>query len=177
MSILYRFFYRLAGWKISGQFPKGIPKYIIVVAPHSSNWDFMIGLAVRSMTGLKSNYIAKKELFRPPFGWLFRKLGGFPVERSKSAKVVDQVVDIINGQDQFVIAITPEGTRSYNPNWKTGFHFIAKKAGIPIVPTGIDYRSKTVYIHPPFEPMDTPEETIAFLKDVFKDYKGKGERD
>lgn len=133
----------------------------------------MVGLCVRSITGLKSNYIAKKELFKPPFAWLFRRLGGYPVERSKNTNFVDQVAQIFNEEKHFIIAITPEATRSHNPNWKTGFFYIAKKAGIPIVPAGIDYATKTTHILPPMEVLEDAESTVKALKSILGKYTGK----
>lgn len=160
MRCLYLFFFRLYGWKIKGDVPRDINKFIIAAAPHSSNLDFLIGLAVRSILRFKSNFLGKEELFRPPFGWLFRKLGGFPVDRSGRHGLVEQVVSICRNNERFVLAIAPEGTRKMVTKWKSGFYHIAHAAGIPIVFCSIDYLDKTVQFYPPFHPSGD------FLKDA-----------
>jgi 1-acyl-sn-glycerol-3-phosphate acyltransferase len=113
-------FEKLLGRKIQGHKPE-IKKFVVIVAPHTSNWDFMVGEWARSSLRMKGWYIGKKEIFVWPFGYLFRALGGFPVDRNKSTNLVDQIVAIFNSRDEFNITIAPEGTRAYNPNWKTGF--------------------------------------------------------
>lgn len=173
MRFLYSFFFKNAGWKINGDVPRDLKKYIIVVAPHTSNWDFLLGLAVRSILKFPSNYLGKKELFRPPFGWLFKKLGGYPVDRSGSHNLVDQVVDIYNKEDQFVIAIAPEGTRKKVTKWKTGFYHIAMKAKIPIVMAAFDYPSKTVFFNSPFYPSGIISEDVQVMEKFYKDKMGK----
>ena len=173
MSFLYRFFFFRLGWNISGQWPADHRKYIIVVAPHTSNWDFMIGLCVRSITRLKAGFLGKKELFRYPFGGLFRRLGGYPVERSKSTNFVETVANIFRGKEDFIVAIAPEGTRKFNDDWKTGFFYIAKSAEIPIVPTSIDYSTKTVHIGDPVFVTGDVHESVRNLKVWFSGFKGK----
>lgn len=170
---VYNRIFHSLGWRIEGQFPAEIKKYIIVVAPHTSNWDFMLGLCVRSICRLKAHYIGKKELFIGPVGWLFRHLGGYPVDRSKSNNFVDAVVKLFEEKDEFVISITPEGTRKRNDDWKTGFYHIANKAGIHLVTAAIDYPSKRVIIGEPFMADDTAEKTVAHLKKYFSEFKGK----
>jgi 1-acyl-sn-glycerol-3-phosphate acyltransferase len=172
-SIYYFFFIRLGGWKIQGDVPRDLKKYIIAVAPHSSNWDFPIGLAVRSIKRFKSNFLGKKELFKAPFGWLFRKLGGYPVDRSHKTNLVDQVVEIIRTNEHFVIAIAPEGTRKKVDKWKSGFYYIAHKAEIPIVFASFDYPSKTVEFRPPFYPTGDLEKDSKVIMEFFEGKKGK----
>jgi len=172
-AFLYKFFFTKLGWTIRGEWPKDLKKFIIVVAPHTSNWDFMIGLCVRSITNLESGFLGKKELFRFPFGWLFRKLGGHPVERSKSTNFVDAVTNIFNSEEQFVVAIAPEGTRKYSPNWKTGFFYISQKAQVPIVPVAIDYPSKSVIIDKPLNVEGDVSVFIDSLQSWFSNYTGK----
>ncbi|HRH65767.1 MAG TPA: lysophospholipid acyltransferase family protein [Bacteroidia bacterium] len=173
MRFLYKFFFEQSGWKINGDVPRDIKKYIIIVAPHTSNWDFPLGLAVRSIMKFPSNFLGKKELFRPPFGWLFRKLGGFPVDRKGSHNLVDQVADIFNREEQFIIAIAPEGTRKNVSKWKTGFYHIALKAKIPIVMAAMDYPSKTVFFSLPFFPTGNMKEDVLSMENFFRDKRGK----
>ncbi|MCB9245489.1 MAG: 1-acyl-sn-glycerol-3-phosphate acyltransferase [Flavobacteriales bacterium] len=170
---VYRFFFRRLGWTIEGNWPAEHRKYLIVLAPHTSNWDFMIGLCVRATSGVNSHYLGKKELFRFPFGWLFRKLGGYPVERSRNTNFVDAVVKIYEKHDDFIVTITPEGTRKSNPEWKTGFYYIAQKAHIPIVPVSIDYPTKRVIIREAMFVGNDLDSLILDLKSWFRQFKGK----
>lgn len=143
--VLYKFlFCKLAGWRIIGAPPSDQAKYIIVVAPHTSNWDFIIGVLVRGILGFNSKYMAKKQLFFPPFGWLFKWLGGYPVDRSKSKNMVEAIANIFIAHEHFVIAITPEGTRKKVNEWKSGFYHIARLAQIPLVFSALDYSTRTV---------------------------------
>jgi 1-acyl-sn-glycerol-3-phosphate acyltransferase len=150
MKLLYKFIWWLVGWKIIGDVPKDEKKYIIIAAPHTSNWDFLIGISMKSIVDFDSKFLGKKTLFRPPFGWFFRMMGGYPVDRSKKSNVVDQVVGIFNRHEEFIIAIAPEGTRGNVNEWKTGFYHIANGAQVPIVRMVIDRRKKQVEIFSPF---------------------------
>ncbi len=169
----YQLFFKIFGWKIKGTIPPEVKKYVMIVAPHTSNIDFLVGLAARSILRLQTKYLAKKELFKPPFGWLFYALGGYPVDRSKNTNTVDKVVDIFNHHDRFSICITPEGTRKYAESWKTGFHKIARQAGIPIIMVAFDYRTKTVYAQPPFYPTENLEADLEKIKAYYRQFKGK----
>ncbi len=161
------------GWKVTGPIPI-IPKYLIVVAPHTSNWDFLIGVLFRRYTkGFDPKYLAKKELFVWPIGYFFRALGGFPVERSKSTNFVNSLVKIYTKEKKFVTTITPEGKRKYSLKWKTGFYHIAKNANIPIVRVAFDYGSKQVVFDEPYVITKGVEDTIDEFKHYFSQYKGK----
>ena len=113
-------------------------KYIICLAPHTSNWDFLIGQLYNGAEGLKSNFMMKKEWFFWPIGPLFKRLGGIPVWRDKKTSLTDNLAETARNAKTFHLCITPEGTRSFNPEWKKGFYFIALKAGLPILLYGID---------------------------------------
>lgn len=169
---LYLFFFRLCGWKIEGKMP-AIDKYIIIVAPHTSNWDFMIGLCARSILRFDAKYLGKKELFRFPFGALFRWLGGLPVDRSKHANLVDAVADLFIRHEKLIVAIAPEGTRKYVAQWKTGFYFIAIKAGIPLLMASFDYPRKTVFVSEPFYPSGNLKEDMKHILSFYSDKEGK----
>jgi len=168
MRPIIRFFWNLLGWKIVGTMPVGIKKYIIIAAPHTSNWDFLIGLCVRSIMGFESNFLGKKSLFRWPYGWFFRKLGGHPVDRASRNNLVDQVVEIFQSNEKFVLALAPEGTRKAVSDWKTGFYYIALKANVPIVRSKFDIKNKCVTIFPPYYPIGNIEDDMAQIKSVFK---------
>src|ERR1700754_3377281 len=105
----YLLIFKLSGWKVRGSFPSELKKYIIAIAPHTSNWDFVVGVAARSILRMKkTKFLAKSQLFNPPFGWIFKSLGGYPVERNSSHDLVKQVAGLFNTHDQFVLAIAPE---------------------------------------------------------------------
>lgn len=176
---IYRFFFQtLAGWRLQDDRPAGLDRYIVVVAPHTSNWDFFVGLAVRSIARMDEvKYLAKASLFKPPFGWIFRALGGYPVDRSKHNNLVDAVVAMFERGEIKGIGITPEGTRKYQPIWKTGFHRIATQARVPIILITFDYPRKLAIISPPFPLTDDPEADIVRMKDWFRPHKGKNPED
>lgn len=165
------------GWRVVGPIPT-IPKYLIVVAPHTSNWDFLIGVLFRRYTeGFNPKYLAKKELFTWPIGYLFRALGGYPVERSKNTNFVDSLVEVYNREDKFVTTITPEGTRSYSKKWKTGFYYVAKKANIPLVRVAFDYGTMRVIFSDPYYISKGVEDTVDEFKQYFSQFKGKNPED
>ncbi len=145
----------------------------MIVAPHTSNWDFFIGIAARSILRIDTRYVAKKELFRFPFGWFFRKLGGYPVDRSKTSNFVDAVADLFKKNPDFAICLTPEGTRSYAPKWKSGFYYIALKAGLPIVMVGFNYALKVVEVEPPFMPSGDIDKDMEFMMNHYRAIPGK----
>jgi 1-acyl-sn-glycerol-3-phosphate acyltransferase len=171
---LYLLIFKLLGWKITGDFPRQLKKYIIAVAPHTSNWDFPLGVMARSILRIqKARFLGKHSLFKPPFGWFFRALGGYPVDRSSSHDVVQQVVDVFNAHDEFVLALAPEGTRKKVEKLRTGFYYIAKGANIPIVPVGFDFATKQVVIGQPMMPTDDFNRDMNALLQFYKRMKGK----
>ncbi|RJP46433.1 MAG: glycerol acyltransferase [Anaerolineaceae bacterium] len=163
---LFRLLFRLSGWRVLGRLPD-LPKYVIVGAPHTSNWDFVIFLGfVLSLRG-ELRFIGKAELFRPPLGRFFYWCGGYPVERSKSQGMVEQMVEAFRANDRFVLAIAPEGTRSKVTEWKTGFYHIARKAGVPVATGYVDSVTKTCGIGPTFTLTDNMEADIQTIKTFF----------
>jgi 1-acyl-sn-glycerol-3-phosphate acyltransferase len=165
------------GWRVVGPVPT-IPKYLIVVAPHTSNWDFLIGVLFRKFTeGFDPKYVAKKDLFVWPIGFIFRSLGGFPVERSKKTNFVESLVNVYNTEEKFATTITPEGMRKYNGKWKTGFYHVAKNANIPIVRIAFDYGSMQVVFSEPYAVTKGVDETIDEFKQYYSQYTGKNPED
>lgn len=142
----YRIFTAL-GWRIEGELPDA-PKMVIIGAPHTSNWDFFLFLAVIYHFGIKVSFLGKAPLFRWPFGFMFRKFGGIPVERSKSG-LVDQVASAFDAHKGMILVVAPEGTRAAAASWRSGFVEIAHGAEIPVVFAGVDGPSKTIVISPP----------------------------
>lgn len=177
LAAMFRLFSKailqLFGWKVIDKRPADTGSAIYLVVPHTSNWDFFIGLFVRSAVGLKANYLAKKSLFDSPLGWWFRMIGGYPVDRSKNNNVTDQVVDYFKTLPYFAIAITPEGTRSKVEKWKSGFWHIARKAKVPLVLTSFDYSRKEVIFSDLYRVSDDKEKDIAELMAYFKPFVGK----
>lgn len=171
---IYLFVFRIFGWKIRGKFPADLKKYIIAVAPHTSNWDFLLGVAARSILKIqKAKFLGKSTLFKPPFGWLFRWLGGYPVDRSKRHDMVDQVAFLFNSHEDFVLAIAPEGTRRKVEKLKTGFYYIAQKANVPIIPVGFDYKKREIVIAEPIQPTESIDNDMALLLGFYRTITGK----
>jgi len=169
--------FKLFGWKVVGEKPK-VRKYVIIVAPHTSNWDFLVGMGARNIIKFYPNFLAKKSLFKIPIvGWILKYVGGVPVDRSRKSNMVDQVVELYAKKDDLIMTITPEGTRSYSPNWKTGFYRIAHQAGVPIVKIGFDYPTKTVYVEEPYYTKGDMENEIEEMKNYFKQFTGKNPED
>jgi len=170
----YRYWLSKRGWSFQGNFEPRPDKYIIIIAPHTANEDFIIGIMARSVLGLRSTkFLGKSQLFKFPFGVIFRALGGYPVVRTKDNNLVDAVTEIFNKHQKFSIALAPEGTRSKVNRLKTGFYYIAKKANIPIYAVGFDYPTKTIIVADPFYPTDNFEKDIRLLFTFYSDIKGK----
>lgn len=163
------------GWKIEGEFPHNEKKLVIVVMHHTSNWDFPLGLLVRSTLGFEANFAGKSSLFKPPFGFIFRWLGGYPVERDPSKKrgsLTESMIRLYEREPKLRISFTPEGTRSKVTKLKTGFWTIAKEANVPLLYIDFDGSSKTVRVGKVQKAKDTFEEEYASLKAFFKNSKG-----
>ena len=145
MKKISKFILECLGWNTDVSVPDE-KKMVICLAPHTSNWDFVIGRLYYSALGLKVAFLIKKEWLRPPVGAWMRSLGAIPVDRSKKNSLTDQLAAHFKECDRMHLAITPEGTRKPNPNWKLGFYYIAKKAGVPILPVALDYKRKEAVV-------------------------------
>lgn len=170
---LYGFiYYRLLGWKTNVTVPH-YDKCVICAAPHTSNWDLFIGKLFYGAIGRDASFMMKKEWFFFPLGILFKAIGGIPVDRSRKTSLVDQMADRFARSKQFHLAITPEGTRKRNPDWKKGFYYIALKAQVPIMLIGVDYPSKTITSTKAVVPTGDFERDMREIKLYFKDFRGK----
>lgn len=138
---------RLQGWRVEGRLPAE-RKAVLLAAPHTSNWDFPVGLSMAWTCRLGVNYLGKDTLFKPPFGAFFRAVGGVPVDRGSSQGLVSQLVDVFNSRESFTLAIAPSATRKRRDYWKSGFYHIALGAGVPVVCVGADYSTRTGLIGP-----------------------------
>lgn len=163
---LGRVSYTLTGWKMVGQLPD-IPKFVLIVAPHTSNWDFFVGVGALFGLGLRLSFLGKDSIFIPPFGQILRWLGGMPVDRSISRDRVAEMVDAFNSHDRLIFGLTPEGTRKKVTEWRTGFYHVALGAKVPIVPVAFDYGKKALIIGEPFYPTGNAAADIAKLRAWF----------
>lgn len=175
MRWFWKIFLNTMGWRTDVAFPHHhLKKYVIIVAPHTSSWDFPIGLAYRSLLHMThTHYLGKQELFKPPFGFIFRWLGGTPVDRSNHHNMVDEVAKLFDQHKEFSLAIAPEGTRKRVDKLKTGFYFIARNAHVPIIMVGLDYKNKTVVISEPLYPTNHQEHDFAIIYDFYRPIEGK----
>lgn len=163
----------ILGWKIEGNFPKYLKKYVIIAAPHTHWQDFPLGILVKWIQQTPINYIGKASLFKPPFGFIFRWLGGTPVNRSESTNKVQAIVNVFNENEKFILALSPEGTRKRIDEWKTGFYYIAKGANVPIVLATLDFGKKEVKIAEPYYLTDSMENDFNNFYQFYKGVKGK----
>ena len=161
----------LAGWRVEGKLPD-LPKYLIIGAPHTSNWDFLLFLGVIFRLKADVRYMGKAELFRSPIGWFFYWCGGIPVDRTKSTGLVDQMVEACNQSEKFILTIAPEGTRHGVKEWKRGFYHIAKGAGLPIVTAKVDGKNKAMRVGDIFHLTEDMEADMKSIQEAFKGFGG-----
>jgi len=166
-------FFNILGWKMDTNFPTHLKKYVVIAAPHTSWVDFPIAILARMSSGIMINYIGKDSLFKGPFGFFFKALGGTPVDRSKNNKLVDAIIDIFNSKEEFRLGLSPEGTRKKVTEWKTGFYYIAKGAKVPIVMATLDFGNKRIKISEPYYTTDNMQKDFEVFKEFYLDVKGK----
>ncbi|MBO5224975.1 MAG: lysophospholipid acyltransferase family protein [Parabacteroides sp.] len=158
---------RLIGWKL-GPMIEDIPKCVICVAPHTSNWDFLLGEVFYTSIGRHANFLIKKEWFFFPFNYIFNWLGGVPVDRGKRTSVTDQMVEQFKTRERFQLAVTPEGTRKRAKEWKKGFYYIAQKANVPIAIVYFDYKKKEVGYKGVFHVTGNMEQDIREIRAYYR---------
>ncbi|MFH4966465.1 1-acyl-sn-glycerol-3-phosphate acyltransferase [Gaetbulibacter sp. M235] len=177
MQWLSKFIYfKLLGWKVVGNTnisKDSIKKAVIIAAPHTSWHDFYMGVLLRSVLNVKTNFVGKKELFVFPIGWLFRILGGAPIDRHAKENKVQAIAKLFKDREEFRMAMSPEGTRKKVTKWRTGFYYIAKEAKVPIIMFTFDFENKQNKISEPFYPTDDIEKDFEFMHAFFKGVKGK----
>ncbi len=167
-----KFVLTLLGWRIEGA-PPNLPKLIIIVAPHTSNWDFVVAMAAALALDLRVHWLGKHTIFRWPFGAILRRLGGTPVIRTARQGAVAQVVEAIRAHDQFVLGLSPEGTRKKVARWRTGFYNTARAANVPILAVALDFERKEIVIGPLFEATGDLEGDVEKMRAFFEPIKGK----
>lgn len=163
---------RLGGWTIEGDWPD-LPRIVVIVAPHSSAWDAYWGLAAKLAMGVDITFIGKAELFRGPLGWLLRKLGGHPVDRSAPGGIVDQTAAEIRDAERMWFVLAPEGTRRRVERWKPGFWRIARQAGVPVFCAAFDYPGRRIVLDQLFEPGDDYEADMAHIRALYRPHVGR----
>jgi 1-acyl-sn-glycerol-3-phosphate acyltransferase len=163
---------KLLGWRVEGDIPDH-PRMVAIVAPHTSNWDFAVGLAARYALRLDASWLGKHTLFRAPFGWIMRRWGGIPVDRSSAHDVVSQIIDAFAARPSVFLVITPEGTRKQVTRWKTGFWHIAKGAGVPILPIVFDWGMRVIHILPAYTPRENVDADVAELQSKYAGIRGR----
>jgi 1-acyl-sn-glycerol-3-phosphate acyltransferase len=153
----------LLGWRFAGAAPN-LRRMVLVVAPHTSNWDFLVGIFAMLALGLDARWLGKDTLFKTPWGFLLLWLGGIPVDRGAPDGVVPGAVDLIQRSDRLCLALSPEGTRRRVERWKTGFHRIARAARVPVWPVAFDYSRRIVDLMAPVDLTDDVEADVAALR-------------
>jgi len=159
------------GWRIEGRFPDRA-KLIAIVAPHTSNWDFPIGISAVFALGLGVRFLGKDSLFRPPLGWLMRWFGGMPVIRESPQGAVGQVVAMIEAERAVFLAITPAGTRSSAAPWRSGFYHIAHAARVPILPIAFDGEHRVIRLFAPFDTTGDYDADVAKILALYAGIRG-----
>ena len=161
------------GWEFEGSWPEGVKKSVVIVVPHTSWHDFYLGLLVRRILGVDIKFLAKKELFKPPFGWYFRWMGGTPLDRTPGQKKVEAIANIFKNKEELRLAMSPEGTRKKVKDWKTGFYYIARSAEVPIVMIAFDFGRKKVKLSRPLYVTADKERDFDKIRSFYKEVIGK----
>ncbi len=170
--ILAKGILKLIGWKAVGEVPD-TPKYVMLGYPHTSNWDVPIGLLIFIALGVRVHWVGKHTLFKKPFGWFIKKIGGIPLNRSTTKNFVQQVIDIFNDADELVLTVATEGTRQKTDAWRTGFYYIAAGANLPIATGFLDYSKKTGGFGPLVKPSGDFEADFKIFKNFYSGIQGK----
>ncbi|MCA9971818.1 MAG: lysophospholipid acyltransferase family protein [Anaerolineales bacterium] len=164
--------FRAAGWRFEGMLPNE-RKFVMIGAPHTSNWDFLLAVAAIFSLGLRVSWMGKHTFVQGPFEPILRWLGGVPVDRRAPQGMVGQIVEEFERRDELVIGIAPEGTRSQTKRWKTGFYHIARAANVPIAPFSLDYGRKVIAFFEPVWPSDDMEADLARIRQLYDGVRGR----
>lgn len=172
MAWISAWIYKLIGWTAEAEYPD-TRKYVLIVAPHTSNWDFPLGMLAARILRLKVHYLGKHTLFEGPFGWFFKALGGIPVRRDRVYNMSQQMAERFAAADELVLAIAPEGTRKHTDHWKMGFYHIARAAKVPVVMAYLDYGNKKVRMGGAFHPGEDMEAALETVRQFFSGVRGR----
>ncbi len=163
---------RLLGWQADYRLPEH-KKYVLVGAPHTSNWDFLLTMLFFLTSGLRFNWVGKSAMFPWPVAGLFKAMGGIPINRDASTGFITQSIKSLTERERMILTIAPEGTRSYTKFWRTGFYYIALRADVPIALGYLDYKSKRMGIGKTFKPSGNMEQDFKIVRDFYADVHGK----
>ena len=163
---------KLFGWDAVQGLPK-FKKYVLIGAPHTSNWDFVLAMLVALAIGLRFKWLGKHTLFKNPFGYVLKFFGGIPIDRTIHSSVIERVAEMFNNSERLVIAITPEGTRSKTEFWKSGFYYIALNAKVPVAFAFLDYENKKIGVGDHFIPCGDIEADMQIIRNFYSGIKGK----
>lgn len=169
--LISKLFFKLGGWEIVGDLPQ-VNKYIFIVAPHTSQTDFLLGKMYCSVVGFNPKILIKKEAFFFPLGLILRRIGGVPVDRTTNRHLADNLINEFNSHEKFVLNIAPEGTRKLVKRWKKGFYHIAMAANVPICLSFIDYKTKKIGNGPLLYPTGNYAEDMKIIKDFYRNMEG-----
>ncbi len=158
---------KLLGWKVEGG-PPDVPKVVVIVAPHTSNWDYPLALFISYYFRIKAAWFGKAEIFKwPLIGWFFPKTGGIPVYRDRPQGLVEQLVNVFNERDEIMLVLAPEGTRARMPHWHSGFYKIALQAKVPICLGYLDFKRKAGGFGPLYYPTGSLEEDLEYIRKFY----------
>jgi len=172
LRLLSLIIFKLYGWKVvdSIEYPS---KCVVIAAPHTSNWDFLIGRCYGYIQKIQIKYLIKSEFFYPFLGFLIKLNGGIPVFRKENNNLVDQINNLFNSSDNLILALSPEGTRKKVPRWKTGFYHIALKSNVPIVLCKLDFKNKKIGIFDEIHPSGNFENDMKYIENSYNKIIGK----
>lgn len=178
MKLLARLTFWITGWKVAGSWPEGLKKAVLIAIPHTSNWDLLYARAAFYILDVPVRFTIKKEVMVGPLGWLIKALGGISIDRRRTAgkrkqTYTESMIRMLKEMEEMVIMVTPEGTRSYAPKWKTGFYHIARGAEVPVVIGYLDYKLKCAGIGPVVQPTGNIDEDIEKMKAFGRGVTGK----
>ncbi len=171
-KVLGRLGLRMMKFRITGDVPN-LSKFVLIGAPHTSNWDFILAMSMLAALGLRVSWIGKHTLFAPPFGGIMRWLGGIPINRQAAGDMVDQAKAAFERADKLIIGLAPEGTRKRVERWKTGFYRIAIAAQVPIVIGMIDFENRELRVDSVYRPTGEMEADLLAIKSLYKGVKGR----
>lgn len=164
--------FRLLGWRFVGELPN-LRQIVVTAAPHTSNWDWVLGMLVVMALGVRVSWLGKGRLFRGPLKWFFVAMNGIPVNRNEPGDLVDQFIGEFESGKQIVLGLAPEGTRSQVRRFRSGYYRIAHRAGVPVVPAYFNYPDKTIGVGPAFETLEDQGADIERLQTFYQQFKGR----
>jgi len=171
MQKISRLLLKLTGWQLDENVPR-LDRYVMIAYPHTSNWDFVLGMLARWALDLPFNWVAKHSIFRWPVKSLFIAMGGVPLDREKTTGFIQKNIKLFRQRQKFILGLMPEGTRSRAERWKTGFYHIAQGAGVPIALAYIDYRTKSIGVGMILQPCGDIESDFERIRQFYQDKTG-----